>query len=824
MLALLLSRSRNCSSHVSLTPPRKSNPSSPTYSLLHTHSIFLTIFSSASSFLPPPSSSSPHLPFFFVSSLPPLPFLPNSLRMHAHVLLCSRLVRGLSLQPLPSVPSLPLPRRISRSLPTSSSHRSFSTSLPSYTLPSISTLFPSPTSLLHSFTLSPSDASLYTSSPASSMSPSMEFPSLLTYSRASLVGESGDNGNGGDGRGRGSSSRTTMQHFLVAGLALLTTAAASLTVDKSDAAEESTLPTEDVSTFTSDPPEAPKERLVTWWQIISPDLMIFTVSVLAAFAAAVCRIYLQRLVGTVIDQARLGKSLLAPAARFAAFILLESVTAFSYYALVSVGCERMAARLRQRVYDSILQQDIAFFDTMNSGEMLARVSSDVVEIRRAVKYMLTDGVRNTTQLLGGMVSMYSISPSLTSVMLVAVPVIVFIGSYFGRYLRSLSRRAQDARAVSIAISGEVIQNMRTVRSFANETLESERYKNVNDAELEASVWFGVSLGLFSSLTQIAVNGIALAVISTQSLSPGELTAYLVTSLGVQRSLGKLSVLSGKVMQGYSSFDRVKGVSGILPSIPLRVGAKLHRVLGHFEFEKVNFSYPSRPGHVVFQNLNLDIKPGKVLSLVGHSGSGKSTVSSLIQRFYDPDGGNIYLDGINVKDLDPTWLRQQIGVVSQEPTLFQTTILENLRYGFPAATEEEVIAASIKANCHQFISQFPSGYMTMVGERGVQLSGGQKQRVAIARAILRDPKILILDEATSALDAGSEQQVQNALSTLMKGRTVIVIAHRLSTIRDSDSIVVLSEGDMIEEGTHDELMGSSAGVYRTLVEKQFTEKQ
>jgi len=266
------------------------------------------------------------------------------------------------------------------------------------------------------------------------------------------------------------------------------------------------------------------------------------------------------------------------------------------------------------------------------------------------------------------------------------------------------------------------------------------------------------------------------------------------------------------MTGYVPLRKKK------PKIPLKGGRKLSCIKGKVEFCDIGFAYPSRPTHIVFDNLNLVLEEGKILAVVGPSGAGKSTLVSLIERFYDPLKGSIFLDGVDICTLDPTWLRENIGVVSQEPTLFHTTILENIAYGKPSASKGEIMEAAKMANCHDFISDFPDGYETVVGERGIQLSGGQKQRVAIARALLKDPKVLILDEATSALDAASEKLVQSALSVLMKNRTVLIIAHRLSTIRDADKIVVINTGAVVEKGTHNQLMHLGKE-YKSLVEKQ-----
>jgi ATP-binding cassette subfamily B protein len=303
------------------------------------------------------------------------------------------------------------------------------------------------------------------------------------------------------------------------------------------------------------------------------------------------------------------------------------------------------------------------------------------------------------------------------------------------------------------------------------------------------------------------------------LTVGSLTSFLIYSLTVAFSLGALTDLWADFMRASGAAERVFELLDRQPAIPPSGGARLASIQGHVQFEQVHFAYPSRPDVPVLQGIQLDITPGEVVAIVGPSGAGKSTIAGMLARMYDPLQGRVRVDGTDLRELDPEWLRQQIGTVAQEPMLFATSIADNIRYGRTGATDAEVEAAARAANAHEFISRFPEGYKTLVGERGVQLSGGQKQRIAIARAMLKDPRILILDEATSALDAESEHLVQEALERLMKGRTTLIIAHRLSTVVGANRVMVLDGGKVVQSGSHTALMGQE-GLYRRLVERQF----
>lgn len=494
--------------------------------------------------------------------------------------------------------------------------------------------------------------------------------------------------------------------------------------------------------------------------------------------------------------------------------------------LFTVAGERIVARLRSNLYGNVIAQEVGFFDKTRTGELLNRLASDTTVLQNTVSVNISMALRNLASAVGGVGLLLYTSPKLTLLMLTIVPPVALGAVFFGRKIRKLSRDAQDTLAEASEIAEETISGIRTVRAFARESREHERYSKAIDRSFEvarkralASGAFGgvVSFAAYSAIAVVLWYGGHLVV--AQKMSLGELTSFLLYTLIVAFSLGALGSLWADFMRATGAAERVFDLAERTSKIPTGKGESLAQVEGHIHFNHIDFSYPSRADVPVLQDLTLEVKPGEIVAIVGPSGSGKSTIASLIPRFYDPEAGHLMLDGKPIQTYDPDWLRQQIGIVAQEPILFSTSIAENIRYGRLTANQEELEEAAHAANAHDFIINFPNGYETAVGERGVQLSGGQKQRVAIARAVLKDPRILILDEATSALDAESESLVKEALDRLMKGRTTLVIAHRLSTVKDADRVVVLEHGRIVQNGTHQELIRHE-GIYKRLVEKQF----
>jgi len=531
----------------------------------------------------------------------------------------------------------------------------------------------------------------------------------------------------------------------------------------------------------------------------------------------------------IIDEA-LGardRAMIDRAALWMTLILaIQSLAVAMRYYLFTTAGERVVTRLRQDLFSSLMSQEVAFFDERKTGELTNRLASDTTVLQNTVSANISMVLRNGAQALGGIAMLFYTSPTLTLVMLAVVPPVAMGAVIYGRRVRKLSKEVQDALAASNEVAEESLSGVRTVRSFAAEKSEVARYRNAMDRAFglarkrirQSSTFMAVaSFGGFAAAAAVLWYGGRLVV--DGKLSVGGLTSFLIYSMFVAFALGALTELWADFMRASGAAERVFELRDRLPAIPTSGGERPAHTQGHVQLQEVRFTYPTRPDMPVLQGIELNIEPGEVVAIVGPSGSGKSTIASLLGRLYDPQGGRILLDGKDLKELDPEWLRQQIGVVAQEPLLFSSSIADNIRYGKAGASEAEVEAAAKAANAHDFITRFPERYDTLVGERGVQLSGGQKQRVAIARAVLKDPRLLILDEATSALDAESEHLVKDALDRLMKGRTTLIIAHRLSTVMDADRVMVLEGGKIVQSGSHAALM-SQEGLYRRLVERQF----
>lgn len=513
-----------------------------------------------------------------------------------------------------------------------------------------------------------------------------------------------------------------------------------------------------------------------------------------------------------------------------AMLLIFAVQAVAQglrYYVFTVAGERVVTRLRETLYRRIIDQEIAFFDGERTGALLSRLTADTGVLQNAVSVNISMALRHAAGVLGGMALLFWISPRLTVLMLLVVPPVAVGAALFGRRIRRLSSESQDKLADATKVAEETLAGIRTVQAFTQEAAEASRYSEAVQASFLVSKNRIASVAAFSGGSSLLGYGAIAAVlwfggrlVVSQEMTAGELTSFILYTLMVAFALGSLASLWSDFMRAAGAAERVFELLDRVAQIPRQGGLRLDALEGRVDLQGVHFCYPTRPDVVVLQDVNLQIRPGEVVALVGPSGSGKSTVAALLTRFYDPARGQVQLDGVDITTLDLKWLRQQIGVVSQEPTLLSTSVAENIRYGRSDASDAEVEAAAKAANAHDFVIKFPEGYQTQVGERGVQLSGGQKQRVAIARAILRNPKLLVLDEATSALDAESEHLVQEALEHLQQGRTTLVIAHRLSTVKDADRVVVMQGGQVRQVGTHQGLMEESDSLYRRLVERQF----
>nr|AVT42121.1 ABC transporter B [Lissorhoptrus oryzophilus] len=582
-----------------------------------------------------------------------------------------------------------------------------------------------------------------------------------------------------------------------------------------------------------------------FWKYLKPNLLYFLGAVVGALIVAVLNIHIPLEMGNVInilakfssEQNNINSEscisqLKEPAFKLICMYLAQGFATFFYIVMLSNLGENIAFKMKSDLFSTVLYQDIAFFDQQRTGEAINRLTSDIQDFKSSFKQTISGGLRSITQIIGSVMSLFQISPQMTLITLACVPSVIGIGSLCGSLLRMISLKAQAQNEKTTAVADEAISNIRTVRAFAMEDVETEMYVQEAEKTKDLNESLGLGIGLFQAGTNIFLNGTVLMtlymgghLLSTNQLSAGEVMSFLMAAQTIQRSLAQMSLLFGSVIKGLAAGTRVFEYMNMEPSIRLKGGLSLPHdeiIKGNIEFKDVTFAYPTRKEQVILNDFNLSIPANKTVAIVGASGNGKSTIVALLERFYDVDKGEITIDGYNIKTLDPTWMRRNVlGLISQEPLLFGTTIMENIRYGKPGASDEEVKNAAEMANAHEFISTFPQGYGTLVGERGATLSGGQKQRIAIARALLKDPKVLLLDEATSALDAESEKIVQAALDKARRGRTVIVIAHRLSTVRNADIILVLNKGKIVEMGTHEQLQ-ELKGYYWALTYQQHEE--
>ncbi len=517
---------------------------------------------------------------------------------------------------------------------------------------------------------------------------------------------------------------------------------------------------------------------------------------------------------------------------FLIIAVLQAIGTFARFYWVSWLGERVTADIRKAVYGHIIGLHPGYFETNLSGEIQSRITADTTLIQSVVGSSASVALRNLLILLGGTVFLFITNPRLTSIVMICIPLVVGPIMVFGRRVRRLSRSSQDEIANVGAYVGESIQQIKTVQAYNHQEFDKSQFSAHVETALKVAIARIMTRSFLITIVMTLVfTAVALMIwvggqdVIDGSMSAGELTAFIVYAVLVASAVAAISAVISELQRAAGAMDRLMELlfaenEIIPPANPKQIPSNFQ---GALEVDGVTFAYPSRPATPALDRISLEIRPGENIALVGPSGAGKSTLFDLILRFYDPQAGALRLEGIDIRELDPSSFRRHIAIVSQQPAMFTGNVWENIRYGRPDATDEEVMQAAKAAFASDFIEALPEGYDSFLGEAGIRLSGGQKQRIAIARAILKDPEILLLDEATSALDAESERKVQMALDALMANRTSLIIAHRLATVMNVDRIVVLEAGKLVAQGTHRELIMDSP-LYAHLANLQFAEPE
>jgi ATP-binding cassette subfamily B protein len=507
--------------------------------------------------------------------------------------------------------------------------------------------------------------------------------------------------------------------------------------------------------------------------------------------------------------------------------VLAVASAARYYLVTTLG-ERVVADLRSAVFAHITRLSAPFFDTAKTGELISRLTADTTQLKSAVGASVSIALRNLVLFLGSATMMVITSPRLSGFVLAAIPVIVLPLVGFGRSVRRRSRTAQDTLAEASAYAAELIGAVRTLQAFTNERLAGTRFGEAVERACQAAIRSTQARAVLTAIVIFLASASVVVIlwvgaqdVLAGTITPGRLSQFVLFAVFAASGLGQLSEVWGELSQAAGSAERLAELLAIEPAIrtPAQPVALAPRPRAEVAFDRVHFAYPARPQADVLKGVSFRVRPGERVAIVGPSGAGKSTIFHLILRFYDPTSGTVTFDGVRLTDADPAALRRHIALVPQDVAIFAMSVRDNIRFGRPDASDDEIEQAAEDAAAAEFIRALPQGYETPVGERGITLSGGQRQRIAIARAILRAAPLLLLDEATSSLDAESETLVQTALTRLMAGRTTLVIAHRLATVLSCDRILVLDRGEIVEEGTHDSL-AARGGLYARLAKLQF----
>ena len=566
------------------------------------------------------------------------------------------------------------------------------------------------------------------------------------------------------------------------------------------------------------------------WPFLKPYKFTMLSAFLALTLTAAVSLILPLAVRRVIDTFSSDNTLMLDQYFLAAIGIagLLSIGTAVRYALVTRLGERVVTDIRKAVFGRVIHLSPQFFEKIMTGEVLSRITTDTTLILSVIGSSISVALRNIFIFIGGVILMLLTSPKLTGLVFLIIPAIIIPILLLGRRLRTLSRENQDWVAASSSNASEALMAVQTVQAFSHENLTKTSFDNVAEMNFSSAkkrirtrsfLTVIVIFLIFSGI--VGVLWVGARDVRSELMSVGMLVQFVIYSIMVAGAAATLSEIWSELQRAAGATERLIELLHIEDKVndPLNAISPPQSWHGEISFKNVTFAYPARSGEVTLSGINLTVTPGETVAIVGRSGAGKSTFIQLLQRFYDPEQGEILLDGIDIKKMNRLEFRKSIAVVPQDPVIFATTVMENIRFGKPDASDEEIYKASKLAAAHQFVSGLPQKYQTYLGERGVMLSGGQKQRIAIARAILRDAPVLLLDEATSALDAENESSVQKAFDHISKDRTTIVVAHRLATVKKADRIIVLDKGKIIAQGNHEKLIGQK-GLYAHLASLQF----
>ena len=573
------------------------------------------------------------------------------------------------------------------------------------------------------------------------------------------------------------------------------------------------------------------KQLLKLYRFLKPYRLKFALGMMFLLISSGASLMFPKYLGDMVDLGNKGKlisEISHTGLLLLAIIVVQAIFSYSRIRLFVEVTEKTLASIRQHLYNHLIKLPMSFFATRRVGELNSRISSDISLLQDSLTSTLADLLSQLILITGGITLMMISSFKLTLFMLAILPAVALFAFFSGRAIRRYSKKAQGHVAESNTIVEETLQGIQNVKAFTNEFFEINRYREKTNEVAKAGIKGGkyqaamsfIVLAFFAAMGAVIWRGATL--IASGQMAAGQLFSFVIYSGFIAGNIAGMAGVYTRLQKSIGAAEKLL----LLLDEPAEnldeeyVHDPVNTLNGKITFNKVAFEYPSRKENIVLREVSFNVEPGQQVALVGPSGAGKSTIVSLLLKFYEPTGGGILFDGRDSREFPVTALRSQMAIVPQDVFLFGGTVRENIAYGKSGASEKEIIDAAIQANAWDFIQTFPDKLDTIVGERGVQLSGGQRQRIAIARAVLKNPKILILDEATSSLDSESERLVQEALETLMKGRTSVVIAHRLATIRNADKIIVLENGAIIEQGTHSDLISKDNGLYKTLTELQF----